>query len=269
MQNRLMKFLLGSSALFFAAACENTETTAVETEAVEASTVDYDTAAAAAVNNPDRWPDDSVKDEGRKPVETLAFMQVASGMSIFEIEAGGGYFTELYSLAVGPEGSVVMQNPESFLGFFGEELTKRIADNRLANVRQSLSIFDAFDAEDGSIDLVTWVQGPHELYYIQEDGSSLGDPATSYAEIFRIVKPGGAFVVIDHSAIDGAPETSGNELHRIDKAIVVRMAEEAGFVFDAESDFLAKPEDDRTPLVFSPEIRGKTDQFAVRFRKPE
>ncbi len=265
MHNNLIKLVLASSALFFAAACDPADTASNE----QAAVIDYNAIAEAAVSNPDRWPDDSANDERRKPVETLAFFKFAPGMSVFEIEAGGGYFTELYSFAVGPEGSVVMQNPESFLGFFGEELTARIAGDRLANVRQSLSLFDAFDAEDGSMDLVTWVQGPHEMYYEQEDGSSLGAPAAPYAEAFRILKPGGGFGVIDHSAVEGAPETTGNTLHRIDKAIVIRMAEEAGFVLDGESDFLAKPEDDRTILVFSPEIRGKTDQFAMRFRKPE
>jgi len=145
----------------------------------------------------------------------------------------------------------------------------RLADNRLTNVRQSLSIFDAFDAEDRSMDLVTWVQGPHELYYIQEDVSTLGDPAASYAEIFRITKPGGSFVVIDHSAVDGSPKISGNELHRIDPNIVIEMAEAAGFELEASADFLANPDDDRTVIVFSPTVRGKTDQFALRFRKPK
>ncbi len=260
MQRSLLKLFVGSSALLLAAACDSTDTT---------STQDYDAIATAAVNSPERRADDSARDEGRKPVETLAFFKIAPGMSVFEVEAGGGYFTELYSLAVGPEGSVVMQNPESFLGYFGKELTARMVDTRLLNVRQSHSLFDAFDAEDGSTDLVTWVQGPHEMYFIMEDGSPLGAPAAPYAETFRILKPGGAFAVIDHSAVEGSPETTGDTLHRIDKAIVIGMAEDAGFVLDGESDFLAKPEDDRTMAVFDPAIRGNTDQFALRFRKPE
>lgn len=269
MQNQLIKLLIGSSALFFAASCDNTQTAGAEAEAVEASAVDYDAVANAAVNDPDRWPDDAANDERRKPVETLAFMKIGPGMSIFEVEAGGGYFTELFSHAVGAEGSVVMQNPEGFLAFVGDEITARLADSRLANVRQSLTIFDALDAEDSSMDLVTWVLGPHDLYYLPEDGSTLGVPAGAFAEIYRITKPSAAFVVIDHSAVEGSPETTGNTLHRIDQALVVAMAEAAGFELDSESDFLARPEDDRTSHVFSEDIRGKTDQFALRFRKPE
>jgi predicted methyltransferase len=74
--------------------------------------------------------------------------------------------------------------------------------------------------------------------------------------------------VIDHSAVAGAPESSGNDLHRVDRAIVVEMAEAAGFRLEAESDFLANPADTREITVFDPAIRGQTDQFALRFRKP-
>jgi len=236
--------------------------------AAPAASVDYDAIAAAAVANPARSEADRASDERRKPAIALAFMQVEPGDAVFDMEAGGGWYTELLSHAVGENGSVVMQNPEGFLAFVGDEINARLADGRLANVRQSLSIFDDLDAPDGSIDLVTWVQGPHELYYTPEDGTFLGDPFKSYAEIFRILKPGGAFVVIDHSAVPGSPETTGNEIHRIDRSIVVDMAEGAGFMLDADSGFLANPDDTRTTNVFDPAIRGHTDQFALRFKKP-
>lgn len=269
MNKHWIKLLLGSSALLLAASCGEKPAVSDEAPATAEQNAPGADAIAAAIASPDRWAADSERDALRKPSETLAFAEVAPGMSIFEIEAGGGYFTELFSLVAGPEGSVVMQNVESIPPFLGEEMTARLAEGRLANVRKSITNFDALDAEDGSIDLVTWVQGPHELYYVPEDGQTLGDPAASFAGIFRIVKPGGAFVVIDHSAVEGAPSTTGNELHRIDKGHIIALAETAGFVLDGEGDFLANPEDDRTKIVFDPSIRGKTDQFALRFRKAE
>jgi predicted methyltransferase len=230
--------------------------------------IDFAEFAASVVADPARPDADRADDERRKPAAALEFMQVTPSMSVFEIEAGGGWYTELLSHAVGATGSVVMQNPEGFLAYVGEQIDARLADNRLANVRQSLSNFDALDAADASIDLVTWVQGPHELYFKPSEGVTLGDPAKSYVEIYRILKPGGAYVVIDHSAVAGAPETTGHDLHRIDRAIVVEMAGAAGFTLEAESDFLANPADTRTITVFDPSIRGHTDQFALRFRKP-
>ncbi|MEQ1929742.1 MAG: class I SAM-dependent methyltransferase, partial [Parvularculaceae bacterium] len=221
------------------------------------------TAAAADSARPEA---DRADDERRKPVEALAFMEVQPGMTVFEIEAGGGWYTELLSHAVGSTGSVIMQNPAGFQSFVGDKIAERLKDGRLPNVRQSISNFDALESADGSVDLVTWVQGPHELYYKPKEGP-LGDPAKSYAEIARILKPGGAFVVIDHSAESGAPETTGDTLHRIDKIIVMQMADQSGFTLVGESDFLGNPEDPLTVGVFDPSIRGHTDQFALRFRK--
>ncbi len=249
------------------AAVEETEAPP-DAAAPPVASVDYAAVAATAVADPARLDEDRKDDERRKPATALEFFEIAPGMTVFEIEAGAGWYTELLSHAVGPEGSVVMQNPPGFLSFVGEQVNARLANNRLANVRQSLSIFDSFDATDASADLVTWVQGPHELYYKPDDGSMLGDPSKSYAEIYRITKPGGVFAVIDHSAVAGAPATTGDDLHRIDRAIVVAMAEAAGFKLEAESGFLANPDDPRTIAVFDPAIRGHTDQFALRFRKP-
>lgn len=92
------------------------------------------------------------------------------------------------------------------------------------------------------------------------------------ATAFAALKPGGLYVVIDHSAVDGAPiQTEGGDaiLHRIDQASVRREVEAAGFVFDGEAQFLRNAADNRTTSVFDPSIRGHTDQFVMRFRKPE
>lgn len=239
-----------------------------EPAALAPAAADYGAFAVAAVADPRRPEADRAEDARRKPESALEFFRVAPGMTVFEIEAGAGWYTELLAHLVGPGGSVVMQNPEGFRAFVGEQIDARLAEGRLANVRPSLSNFDALDAPDASVDVATWVQGPHELYYTPSEGVTLGDPARSYAEIFRILKPGGVFAAIDHSALAGAPESIGNELHRVDRAIVVEMAGAAGFTLEAESDFLANPDDPRTITVFDPAIRGKTDQFALRFRKP-
>lgn len=240
----------------------------VSTAPVASDSWDYAAHAASALAHPGRLAGDSENDARRHAAETLAFFQVSPGDTVFEMEAGGGYWTELLSATVGPEGQVVMQNPEGFRRFVGEAIAQRFTPGRLANVRQSWTMFEPLDAADASVDVVTWVQGPHELYYTPQPGVNLGDPARSYAEIFRILKPGGAFVVVDHSAIDGSPSSTGNDLHRIDPAIVIQMAQAAGFTLEARGEFLRNPADPRTANVFDESIRGHTDQFALRFRKP-
>ena len=223
-------------------------------------------AIVAAVADPARFERDRERDENRKPEAMLSFMEVKPGLSVFEIEAADGYMTELFSRAVGSGGSVVMQNPLGFRDLIRGLVDARLADSRLPNVRASYSYFDALDAENASIDLVTWVLGPHELY-CQDECGDVGDPMKAYAEIARILKPGGAFVAIDHAAAEGSPETTGNDLHRIDPAIVKGMAEQAGFVLEAEGDFLFNP-DDPLSVNISEIPRGLTSQFALRFRKP-
>lgn len=229
--------------------------------------VDFRAVAAAAIADPRRPAEDRADDARRKTAESLAFMRVAPGVAVFEIEAGGGWYTELLSSAVGPQGRVFMQNPPSFLEFVGEKVEARLKDDRLANVKETISNFDELDSPDDSVDLVTWVHGPHELYFTPSEGVTLGDPAGAYAEIFRILKPGGSFVVIDHAAAPGSDESTGDTLHRIDKAIVVDMAKKAGFQLVDESDMLANPKDDRRKDVFDASIKGYTDQFSLRFEK--
>lgn len=220
------------------------------------------------VSSPNRPEEDLADDLARKPAQVLGFFQVKPGMSVMELEAGGGYYTELLSYVVGPQGNVIMQNPQAFDAFLGDALEKRLAEDRLPNVTVSRSLFDALEAEDASVDLVTWVLGPHEMWFTMEDGSGFGDVDKAYAEIFRVLKPGGAFVALDHAAQAGASVETGGTTHRIDPAIITGLAEAAGFTKEAESDLLANPEDDYTKMVFDPSVRRKTDRFLIRYRKP-
>jgi predicted methyltransferase len=224
---------------------------------------------AAVVASPDRMPADSARDTARKPAEVLAFSEIGTGNTVFEMEAGGGYYTELISRAVGPTGKVIMQGPKEFEQFYKADMDARLANNRLANVRVSQSAFDTLDAPDASVDVVTWFQGPHEMYCKAACGNApLGDTAKAFQEISRILKPGGYLVIMDHAAAQGSPETTGNDLHRIDPMIVKASATTAGFALDEESSILANPADDHTKGVFDDSIRGKTDQFLLRYKKP-
>jgi predicted methyltransferase len=94
------------------------------------------------------------------------------------------------------------------------------------------------------------------------------DPAVLDKQVFDVLKPGGLYVVIDHVADAGSGMRDTDTLHRIDPAIVKKQVEAAGFVFDGESDALRNPMDTHTLKVFDKSIRGHTDQFIYRFRKP-
>jgi len=257
-------------ALAFAAGCggesKPAETPVVETPAAPpvAAAPDY-----ASLLITERLAEDGPKDASRKPAEVMAFSKIMPGSTVFEMEAGAGYYTELFSRAVGPTGKVVMQAPKEFEGFYKDALALRLKDSRLPNVVVSWSTFDKLDAADASVDVVTWYQGPHEMWCKAACGNvPMGAPAAAFADIARVLKPGGYLVVMDHVAKAGSPETSGNDLHRIDPAIVKPLIEAAGLVQDEESTLLANAADDHTLGVFDKAIQGKTDQFLIRYRKP-
>jgi predicted methyltransferase len=223
---------------------------------------------AAIVATPDRIAKDVARDANRKPAEVLAFTKVMPGQSVIDMEAGGGYYTELLSRTVGSTGKVLMQQPKEFEGFYKDDIAAHTGNNRLPNVTVSFSTFDKLDAPDASVDVVTWFQGPHELFCKKECGNApMGEPAAVFTEISRVLKPGGYLVIMDHAAPQGAPTTSGNDVHRIDPMQVKALATAANFSLDEESSIVANPADDHTKGVFDPSIQGKTDQFLLRYKK--
>lgn len=223
---------------------------------------------AALVAEPGRPAEDVARDASRQPAAVLALAGVDPGDTVLEIEAGNGYFTELFSRAVGAEGKVYMQNPAAFDPFLSDTVAQRLED-RLINVSYLKSDFDAFGLPDASVDIATWFQGPHELWYMPEGATEkLGDPEKSFSEIARVLKPGGIFIVVDHVAPAGSPPTTGGDTHRIDPAILHDMAEAAGFTLTEESDIFRNPKDDGLTNVFDPAIRGKTDQVVLIFTRP-
>jgi len=224
--------------------------------------VDY----TAILADPGRSDADKRDDAARKPAEVLEFAQIRPGDTVLEMEVGRGWMTDILSKAVGPTGKVITQNPAEF-AYSSPALKTRRDAGRLPNVTETTSRFDDLKVADGTVDRVLWMLGPHEIFYVPANSPGLGEPTKTYAEIKRVLKPGGTLVVLDHAANPGvAPMTSG-AYHRVDPAVVMDLATKAGFKLDAESKLLANPADDRAKTPFEPTIRRHTDQFFYRFKK--
>lgn len=225
-----------------------------------------DPAIAAAIASPSRPAEDRARDVDRKPAEMLAFAEVAPGQVIGELLPGRGYFTRIFSAAVGPKGRVyaIISQAQAADTSRPAAVASIAADPAYANVEVVAADFAAL-ALPSQADLVWTSQNYHDLHLAR----SKTDVAAVNRAIFQALKPGGLFIVVDHAAAPGAPLTVADSLHRIDPAIVRREVEAAGFRLEGESPVLRNPADDHTAQVFDPAIRGKTDQFAYKFRKPQ
>jgi predicted methyltransferase len=216
---------------------------------------------AAVLAAPGRTDDDRTRDAARKPAEVLAFTQVREGWKVGEYTPGGGYFTRLLSPAVGAKGKVYAYPPDEIVKLLPGHLTDARATAAAAPLKNVVAVTGAtaaFAAPE-PLDLVFTAQNYHDLHTRY---APPGAAAAFNAAVFKALRKGGRYVIVDHRG--GEPD----KLHRIDPAQVRREVEAAGFVFEAASDVLSNAADPRTASVFDPSIRGKTDQFALRFRKP-
>jgi len=227
-------------------------------------------AVAAAIASPDRPKADLERDAVAKPAAVLAFVGVLPGMRVADMFSAGGYYTELLARTVGVKGQVIAYNNPPYAKFAEKGIATRYADGRLGNVRQVTAEVDELQLSPGSLDAALFVMSFHDAYWRPADGTwNRTDPAEMLKRLYAALKPGGVVVVQDHVAKAGGDTAKVvDELHRIDPAVVRAEFERAGFVFDGESKVLAHPEDDHTKLVFDEAIRGKSDQFVYRFRKP-
>jgi predicted methyltransferase len=206
--------------------------------------------------------DQATDDARRHAAEVLAFSGVKPGWQVIDFLPGQGYWTRIFTGVVGPTGHVYARWP-ALAGERAKAAVDKINGYGLANVSAGLdsNVLTA----DQPVDLVWTVQNYHDL-----PNSDRGEAAlTAFnAAVFKALKPGGTYVVIDHAAAAGSGLRDTGTLHRIDPVIVKKEVLAAGFVFAGESTALANAKDDHSLKVFDPAIRGTTDQFVYKFRKP-
>lgn len=221
---------------------------------------------AAALTDPSRPAADSVRDADRLPADVLAFAGVRTGAKIADLIPGGGYFTRLLARSVGPKGKVYAYVPDELTKLAKREpAVNAIArDPAYRNVSVILNTLPSFSAPE-KLDMVFTAQNYHDMH---NKFMGPADLAAVNGQIFRSLKPGGVYLIIDHSAQPGSGLRDTETLHRIDAAVVRSEVTAAGFIFEGESRVLRDPADKRTASVFDPSIRGKTDQFIYKFRKP-
>lgn len=219
-------------------------------------------AIAAAVTDDARPAADRERDAHRKPAEIVAFAGVKPGDKVAELIPAGGYYTRILAKAVGPKGHVYAIVPKFFASRPGGLDGINAIAKQYGNVTVVLADLNDFTVPE-PVDLVWTSENYHDLH----NGPSPTVAADNKA-VFNALKPGGTFYVEDHAAASGAGATVTSTLHRIEPATAISEIEAAGFKLDGQSNVLADPADAHDKPVFDPSIRGKTDKFALRFKKP-
>jgi len=209
----------------------------------------------ALLASPLRIERDRTFDQRRHPVELLQFADVRPGMRVLDIATGGGYTSQLLALAVGPSGKLWAQTPQP-----GAALKERMAAHPQANFIVTARPFDdPAPPEAAPLDLVTLILNYHDISYLPVDRDAMN------RKIFAVLKPGGRYVIVDHSALAGSGISAGKTLHRIEEAFVVAEVMRAGFVLEGEGSFMRNPADKRDDSSAPPK---ETDKFVLRFVKP-
>jgi predicted methyltransferase len=221
-------------------------------------------AIAAAVADPHRPAADRARDAERKPAACVAFAGVHRGETIAELFPGSGYFTRIFSRVVGPKGHVYEFQPKP----------------RKPGATAPVNAIAADPHYYHNITVITWPVGrlpvprPVDLVWTSQNYHDLHnipglDVAGFDRAVYKALKPGGIYLVLDHVAPAGSGFSDTKTLHRIDPEAAKKEIMSAGFEFVGQSDVLRNPDDSHTKVVFDPSIRGHTDQFIYEFRKPK
>jgi predicted methyltransferase len=216
----------------------------------------------AAIEDAKRPADQVAQDVLRKPEQTLEFAGIKPGQQVADFLPGGGYFTRLLSNVVGPSGHVFMLETTRW----GPEipLDQKVIDQGYTNVSLDTSPFGQFHLP-ARVDVFWTSRNYHDLLIAQYGKVDL---AAFNRLVFTSLKPGGVYIVLDHSAPDGSGSRLTATTHRIDEALVKSQVEAAGFKFVGESALLRNANDSRRLSIFDKKIQGHTDQFLLKFRKP-
>lgn len=224
---------------------------------------------AAAIANPARSDRDRGRDTRDRPETVLKLAGFGPGMAIADIFGGGGYYSEILSSLVGPQGRVVLINNPPYDAYAKKALDARLAGGRLANVDYRIVPNAAMNLGEAKLDGAMIIMSYHDLYVADpEQGWPAIDAGQFIDQIVTALKPGGKLLIVDHSARAGTGKSAAQVLHRIDEAFARNDFETHGLELVDSSDVLRHKDDERTLNVTDEAIRGKTDRFVQVYRKP-
>jgi len=226
--------------------------------------------AAAVANSGARSEANLKLDENRKPAELLAFFGLERGMHVLDMFGANRYWAEIIAPAIGPQGQVIVWQPTQFMN---DKRKAEFADfaSKSGNAALISTPFEAPALGTNAYDFMIMNLDYHDVYWTNAERKIVQmDPEAWLKRLYAAMKPGAVVGIVDHAANPGGDTREVVEkLHRLDPAVVKADFQRAGFVLEGESDLLRNPADDHSLNVFDDKIRGKTDRFVFKFRKPQ
>jgi predicted methyltransferase len=214
----------------------------------------YDDALASS----ERPSGDKLRDAARRPKEVLEFVGIGDSMTVLDVAASTGWYTEVLAAAVGPDGRVIAHNTEGRRDRSEPGIAPKA--ERLGNVTLLFADFGSMGL-DGEVDAALTALNFHDLHNRGAEAVAL-----FLGDVYKALKPGGVFAVIDH---EGSAGQDNKSLHRIESAAAAAALEQAGFVVEGVSDILDNPADDHSLHMRDESLQRNTDRFLIRARKPE
>jgi predicted methyltransferase len=219
----------------------------------------------AITESPRRSEADKKRDGGRKPAETMAFYGVKPGMKVAELMTSRGYFTAVLAEAVGDKGAVYGQNNKWLrdrVKDTGRPLADLVDKAGYKNIVEQNTELEDLQLPAGQLDAIFVVMFYHDLYWLGVNREAMNK------SVMAALKPGGIYGIIDHHAAPGMGEMDVNKNHRIERYVVIDDITKAGFELAEETDLLENAKDPMNVNVFQQELRGSTNQFVLKFKKP-
>jgi predicted methyltransferase len=206
------------------------------------------------------------RDSNRKPVQTLEYFRLRNDWTVVELFPGGGWYTKIL-------GPVLAENGKLYVSLGTEGIADQLEEMGLDKVGvtggTSLSqrtdlpgyVYDLGEVDLGvtDVDLVVTFRNLHNMNYESR--------ANTNKAVFKALKPGGIYGVVDHTRRHMEPTTPEN-WRRMDPLMIVKEALDAGFELIGYSRLHYRPDDELEYDTTRASVRQNSDRFTIKFLKP-